>query len=72
MPAYCQSIAAVFAKPHVATRATIAHFKAEAAKESTRELSQQQAQICSERTKLPVQFTECAFVPNIHFTQPNH
>lgn len=63
MPAYSHSLEAAFAKSRVATPATIAHLKNQVAQERTL----RQAPDRANRTRIPVQFSESAFVPAIHF-----
>jgi hypothetical protein len=66
MPAYSHSIEAVFAKSRVATPATIAHLKAEAADQIAQGRTLHQAPDSAHRTLIAVQFSESTFVPAIH------
>jgi hypothetical protein len=61
------SLETAFAKPRVATVETVAHLKAEAINQTTPQTRYDQPASGALPTRIPVQFSESAFVPTIHF-----
>lgn len=64
---HSHSLEAAFAKSRVATVETIAHLKSEAINQATPQTLNGQRASGVLPSRIPVQFSENAFVPTIHF-----